>query len=101
MEEMQLAALTATDEFLREGPTEAELSRAKKMIAAEAIFSRDNQMSMADWYGSLLIAGQTLDYIEGWEDRVRAVTAEDVKRAMNAYVAEKPYVDALLLPEGR
>jgi zinc protease len=101
MEEMQLAALTATDEFLRDGPTDAELARAKKMIAAEAIFSRDNQMSMADWYGSLLIAGQKLDYIEGWEDRVRAVTAEDVKRAMNAYVTDKPYVDALLLPEGK
>ena len=91
-------------ETKKKSPTttkEAVLAGAKKMLAAEAIFSRDNQMSMADWYGSLLISGQKLDYIEGWQDRIGAVTADDVKRAMNAYIADKPYVDALLLPEAK
>lgn len=98
---IEKAALAVTSRFLREGPTAAELERAKKMIAADAIFSRDNQMSMAEWYGSLLNSGMSLEYIEARETRVRAVTADDVKRVMNKYITGKPFVDATLLPEAR
>jgi zinc protease len=99
IEELELSALSVMDRFLKEGPTAEELARAKNMIAADAIFARDNQMGMADWYGSQLTAGLPLPYIESWEARVRAVTAADVKLAMNTYIVGKPYVDALLLPE--
>lgn len=99
IEELQLAALSVVDRFVKEGPSEDELSRAKNMIAADAIFSRDNQMGMASWYGEQLTAGLPLAYIESWEDRVRAVSAADVKLALNRYLAGKPYIDAFLLPE--
>ncbi len=101
IEELQLSALSVVDKFLKDGPSDAELARAKNMIAADATFSRDNQMGMADWYGSQLTAGLPLPYIEAWEDRVRAVTAADVKLAMNRYVTGKPYIDAFLLPEDK
>ena len=77
------------------------LERAKKAIAASAIFTRDNQMSMANWYGELLTAGQTIEQIENWDDRIRAVTASDVVRVMNKHLAGTHYVDAVLLPEDR
>ena len=101
IEEIEAASAELTAKFLREGPTAGELERAKKMIAASAIFTRDNQMSMAEWYGQLLSAGQTIEQIEGWDERIRAVTASDVMRAMNRYLAGTHYVDAVLLPEGR
>ena len=101
IEELQLSALSVVDKFLKDGPTDAELVRAKNMIAADATFSRDNQMGMADWYGSQLTAGLPLPYIEAWEDRVRAVTAADVKLAMSRYVMGKPFIDAFLLPEDK
>lgn len=101
IEEIEAASAELTAKFLREGPTAEELERAKKMIAASAIFTRDNQMSMANWYGELLTAGQTVEQIEGWDERIRAVTSADVVRAMSRYLAGTNYVDAVLLPEGR
>jgi len=99
IEGIEAAAMDVTTRFLREGPTTEELKRAKDMIAASAIFARDNQMSMAEWYGERLTAGQTLEHIEGWDERIRAVTAADVVRVLNKYLAGVNHVDALLLPE--
>jgi zinc protease len=101
IDEIKKASLAIADKFLKDGPSEQELERAKEMIAASAIFARDNQMGMAEWYGSMLTAGVPLERIESWETRVRAVTAADVKRAMNKYLAGVNHIDAVLLPEGK
>jgi zinc protease len=100
LDDVKKAALAVTDKFLKEGPTAEELNRAKKSIAASEIFTRDNQRSMAEWYGTMLTAGQTVQQIETWDDRIAAVTAEQVKAAANKYLT-KHHVDAKLLPEGR
>jgi zinc protease len=100
LDDVKKAALAVTDKFLKEGPTAEELNRAKKTIAASEIFTRDNQRSMAEWYGTMLTAGQTVPQIESWDDRIAAVTAEQVKAAANKYLT-KHHVDAKLLPEGR
>lgn len=99
IDEIEAAAMAITEKFLREGPTASELERAKNMIAASAIFTRDNQMAMAEWYGQLLTAGQSLEHIETWDERIGAVTAKDVVRAMNKYMTGVNHVDAVLLPE--
>jgi zinc protease len=56
---------------------------------------------MAEWYGSQLIAGQTVDDILTWNDRIQAVTAEQVKAAANKYLSGVHHVDARLLPEAK
>lgn len=99
IQEIEIAAMGVAQKFLTEGPTGEELTRAKATIAASSVFTRDNQMAMAEWYGQQLTAGQSIEQIETWEDRVRAVTAADVLRAMNKYLAGTNYVDAVLLPE--
>jgi zinc protease len=101
LDQVKKAALEVTEAFLREGPTDEELKRAKKMIAASEIFARDNQRGMAEWYGSQLIAGQTVDDILTWNDRIQAVTAEQVKAAANKYLSGVHHVDARLLPEAK
>jgi len=98
--EIEEVAARVTRRFLRDGPTEDELVRAKESIAASSIFTRDNQMSMARWYGELLTAGQSVERIEGWEARIRAVTAADVVRVMNTYLGAH-HVDSVLLPESK
>lgn len=98
--EVQEVAARVTRRFLRDGPTEDELVRAKESIAASSIFTRDNQMALARWYGELLTAGQSVQQIEGWDERIRAVTAADVVRVMNTYLGAN-HVDAVLLPEGK
>ena len=100
LDDVKKAALTVTDKFVAEGPTAEELNRAKRSIAASEIFTRDNQRSMAEWYGTMLTAGQTVQQVETWDDRIAAVTAEQVKAAANKYLTGN-HVDARLLPEGR
>ena len=71
------------------------------MIAADAVFRRDTQMDMANWYGGMLVSGISLEKIEAYETEIAAVTAEQVKAAMSRYMRLN-HVDALLLPpEGK
>ena len=101
IETIRAASVAITDRFLREGPTREELDRAKRMIAADAVFRRDTQMDMANWYGGMLVSGISLEKIEAYETEIAAVTAEQVKAAMSRYMRLN-HVDALLLPpEGK
>jgi zinc protease len=95
---VKTAVLAVTDAFLKEGPTAEELKRAKKMIAASEIYAHDSQSGMAEWYGSMLTAGMTVEEIEGWDDRIQAVTAEQVRAAANKYLSGVNHIDARLLP---
>lgn len=99
IETIRAATLAVVDGFLREGPTREELDRAKRMMAANAVFRRDNQMDMANWYGGMLTAGMTVEQIEAYEADIEAVTAEQVQAVLNRYLRLN-HVDGLLLPEG-
>jgi zinc protease len=101
LDEIRKETLAVTDRFIKEGPTEDEVKRAKKMLIAADTFARDNQMTMAGWYGSLLAAGRSVEWIEASNDRVNAVTAEQVKAAVQKYMTGVNHVDANLLPGGR
>ena len=75
----------------------ADLTRAKTRLVAEAIYARDSQMTLANWYGASLTTGLTLDDIAAWPDRIEAVTADDV-RAVARYLDRKRGVSGYLLP---
>ncbi len=99
--QVETAAMAVTDAFLKSGPTPEELTRAKRMIAASQIFARDSQMGMANWYGSMLVAGESLDYIGGWADRINAVTTEQAMAALRKHMTGVNHIDATLLPEAK
>ncbi|MEO1291326.1 MAG: pitrilysin family protein [Pseudomonadota bacterium] len=67
--------------FAEEGPTEAELKRAKQGMVASSIFQQDSQSSMARMYGAALTIGLTVEDVKADDDRIRAVTAEQVREA--------------------
>lgn len=94
----QSRATAIIADFAREGPTAEELSRAKSIIAASAVFRRDNQQRLADWYGIMLTAGVPLERIEASDERVAAVTREDVMGVITRYLVRPQHVDAILLP---
>ena len=98
LEQAKAAALAVKETLVKEGPTAEELDRAKRRIAAAQIFQRDNQVRMANWYGGRLTAGQTIEEIEAWDDRIQAVTAEQARTALNTYLSGVNYIDARLLP---
>jgi zinc protease len=83
-----------------EGVSEDELRRAKNRFLRGMIFARDSQTGMARIYGSLLATGLTIEDIEAWPDRVRAVTADAVKNAAQRYLVSSAHVTGYLLPQG-
>lgn len=77
LERVEAAADAVLAQFLREGPTEAELARAKSSLAAAAIYARDSQESLANIYGASLASGESIEDVVTWGDDIAAVTAEE------------------------
>ena len=66
------------DDFLKNGPDPAALERIRTQVRAGEIYARDNVESLANRYGQELSVGLTMTDIEGWDEALSAVTAEDV-----------------------
>lgn len=68
-------------QLAKDGPTEAELTRARTKVRAAEIYAQDSQQGLAQRYGAGLATGLTVERIESWPDTLAAVTAEDVMAA--------------------
>ena len=83
----------------RDGVTADELERAKKRFVRSMIFARDKQDSMANIYGSTLATGGTVQDVEEWPDRIRKVSADDVKAVAARYLGLAHSTTGYLLPQ--
>jgi len=77
----------------------ADLERVKTQLVAEAIYAQDNQATLARWYGAALTIGLSVDDIRSWPDRVRAVTAEQVRDAARKWLDKKRSVTGYLIKD--
>ncbi len=76
---------------------EADLTRAKTRLIADAIYAQDNQASLARWYGSALATGQTVEDVERWPQDIEAVTAADVRDAAAKWLRKNRAVTGFLV----
>jgi zinc protease len=76
-----------------------DLERVKTQLIAEAIYAQDNQATLARWYGGALTTGLTIDDIRSWPDRIRAVTAEQVRDAAQKWLDKKRSVTGYLIKD--
>jgi zinc protease len=83
------------------GVTPEELDRAKNRFIRSMVFARDKQDAMANMYGATLATGGTVQDIEEWPDRVRKVTADEVKAVAARYLLPDQSVTGYLLPEAQ
>jgi len=83
----------------RDGVTDAELQAAKDRFVRSMIFARDRQESMANIYGSTLATGGTVRDVQEWPDRIRKVTAGEIKAAAARYLVQASSVTGYLLPQ--
>lgn len=86
--------------FIAEGPTEAEMTRAKTVMLANAIYAKDNAEGLANYYGEGLAYGLTVEDLDAWPDRINAVTIDQVKAVAAKYLEMKRSVTGTLEPEG-
>jgi zinc protease len=83
-----------------QNPARAEdLERVKTQLIAEAIYAQDNQATLARWYGGALTTGLSIDDIRNWPDRIRAVTAEQVRDAAQKWLDKKSSVTGYLIKD--
>ncbi len=76
-----------------------DLERVKTQLISEAIYARDNQSTMARWFGGALTIGLTVDQIISWPDRVRAVTGDQVRDAAKTWLDKKRSVTGYLIKD--
>ncbi|MBI3438946.1 MAG: insulinase family protein [Proteobacteria bacterium] len=99
-ERLEAAIDQVIAQFLHDGPTEAELTRAKSQLAAAAIYAQDSQEALANMYGSGLVRGESMDEIVNWPDDIQTVTREQVvAAARNALVLNNSVTGWLMPPE--
>jgi zinc protease len=76
-----------------------DLERVKTQLIAEAIYAQDNQATLARWYGAALTTGLSVEDIRSWPDRIRAVTAEQVRAAARKWLDKKRSVTGYLIKD--
>ncbi|MGY4299002.1 putative Zn-dependent peptidase [Bradyrhizobium sp. i1.4.4] len=76
-----------------------DLERVKTQLIAEAVYAQDDQATLAGWYGGALTTGLSIDDIRSWPDRIRAVTAEQVRDAAAKWLDKKRSVTGYLIKD--
>jgi zinc protease len=85
---------------ISQNPARAEdLERVKTQLIAEAIYAQDNQATLARWYGGALTSGLSIEDIRSWPNRIRAVTAEQVRDAAQKWLDKKRSVTGYLIKD--
>jgi zinc protease len=80
-------------------PRDNDLTRAKTELVASVTYRRDSQFSLASAYGQALTIGLTVDDVNEWPQRIRAVNAEAVRKAAQL-LTKRQAVTAYLIPGG-
>jgi zinc protease len=93
-------AMDAVIANLAANPVPAEdLERVKTQLIAQAIYAQDNQATLARWYGAAITVGLSVDDIRSWPDRIRAVTAAQVRDAARKWLVKTGSVTGYLIKD--
>ncbi len=86
-------------QVIDKGVTDQELERAKTRLIADAVYAQDNQASMARWYGAALTTGASVNDVRNWPERIRAVTADQVRDAARQWLDKRRSVTGYLIKD--
>lgn len=100
MEELEAAVTAELAKQLEAGFSDEDVVRVRNSKAAQAIYARDSQQSMANLFGAWLAIGGEIEDLMTYSDDIRAVTTEDALASVRkVFAADKNYIEAVLLPE--
>ena len=98
-EDMAAAIEEVVQELREKGVTQAELDRARASQIAEFVYNSDSISRMARQYGWRLAVGMSLEDVEDWPERLKAVTVDGIRDVARKYLVEKHSVTGILTPE--
>ncbi len=81
------------------GFTNDEMTRARTLLKAEALYARDSLTSMARIMGWIRMAGLETDYYTRWPELIEETTARQVTEAAREALRMERSVTAFLLPQ--
>lgn len=88
-------------ELADKGITADELERTKTRLVAETIYAQDNQATLARWFGGGMTTGSTVEQIRTWPDRIKAVTADQVRDVARQWLDKRRSVTGFLVKDVR
>ncbi|MBC7379768.1 MAG: insulinase family protein [Burkholderiaceae bacterium] len=98
-EQVEAALREQVAKVAREGVSEAELSRVKTQWVAGEVYKLDSVMNQARELGGYWVQGLPLDSGERLIERLRAVTAAQVKAVAAKYFGDDQLTVAILRPQ--
>jgi zinc protease len=101
LEKLEAAIDTVIASFLDKGPAAEEVERSKARMIADYVYAQDNQSQLARMYGAALTTGQTVADMQARPDRIRAITAEQVRDAARRFLDKRRSVTGYLVKDGQ
>ncbi len=99
MDDLEGAVTSELTNLLELGFSDEDVQRVRNSLAADAIYARDSQQSMANLFGSWLAIGGSIEDLMSYPDDIRAVTTEQALAAVRKTFADgNHYIEAQLLP---
>ncbi len=74
------------NKFIKDGPTEKELLAAKKNITGGFALRVDSNSKIIGYIAMIAFYGLPLDYLDKFNDNIKAVTVEQIKDAFSRHV---------------
>jgi zinc protease len=88
------------DEFLAKGPTEAELQAAKDNLINGFALRLDSNRKMLEQVAVIGSYGLSLDYLDTYRDKVKAVTVQQIRDAFKRHVSPDHLVTVVVGGDG-
>jgi zinc protease len=86
-------------QMIADGVNDDELERAKNRMIADAVYAQDNQATLARWFGAALTTGATVEQVQSWPERIRAVKADAVRAAAAHWLDKRRSVTGYLIKD--
>jgi len=100
LEKVEAAIDAEIEGLLESGPTAEELERAKSRMIADFVYAQDNQSQLVRLYGAALATGSSVREVLERPERLRAVTAEQVRDVARRYLVKRHSVTGYLVKDG-
>ena len=98
--ERALAATLGELARLRDGVSEEELQRARRLAAGRMLMGMEDTRAVSAWNGSQLLLHEEVRSVDEVNERYQAVTTEDIERLANQYLREDELRLAVVGPSG-
>lgn len=98
VEEVEQSIYREIERLQNEPVTEQELQRAKNQVEASYTFGQDSNFRQAMLLGQAETVGAGWRHVDAYLEKVRTVTAEDVRRVARRYFVEDTRTVGILIP---